>query len=909
MKRNLLLLAVIAMFGFSSLAVAQDPGAPDTLFLDVFGNDNELYTPTGPHFVRVTMSIYHDVPSAAQDSLAGTVIPLDYTHSNAAKYCSVSGYWNTLSFAGPPAARSIFRHLSGWDNWMQGAYESYLGEEWDTKILDLDGTTHIWLSLAASGLDDRRMEAQAKALWATMTFKLEDSMVVCMDTGFWPPSSRLQFGAGVAPTYTYMPKIWDDYDGTEEWCFEAFIVPNQLPVVNCPGNQSHSVNGWINLAGAVTATDADGTVDDLAIGFAGTGITSFTLENIAGLGTASVTADIKYYVDDHCEPGGTFTVTATDDQMGVGQCTFDVTLTNDDPVITCPPDADVFSDKLYSAVATATDANGDDVEFTKTAGPAGLDVALDGTIEWTPTCDDTVGNPHTVTVMAEDECGATDECTFYLTVICVTNPVVMIGDCVEDPDVCASPGELVWLPIYIDKSFALPLGGFELHVDFDYTSMTLVNVVEGELIDGTQYGDFEKFTYRLLPCPACGCCKYKILLFGMYDLPDSEMGVPIPAGATGVLAWLGFVVNNDQNLRGFCIPVCWQWTPCDYEAPGGYFDPDCGENTFSDETGNVLFTSFYDCQFDLDCCDDPGTPIESIVLFQHDEPLAKDIDCGLIPNCGGVFVCGGDEVCKRGDINDNDVAYEVADAVLFASYFVNGISVFIHDVDAQVCATDVNADGRALTLADLVYLIRVILQDAVEIPKLAPSSDVVNVVVSNNSITTECASSIGAILFEFDGAVVPTLLTDMEMVAGTNKVLLWSREGNAIEAATEVLSFAGDAELVNVSAVDRDSRELSTTITAKVAPTAFALNPAYPNPFNPFTNLSFTLPEAANYSLNIYNVAGQLVRSYDGMGVAGLNVVSWDAKDNAGVEVASGVYFYKLIAGPHTATHKMVMMK
>jgi len=141
-----------------------------------------------------------------------------------------------------------------------------------------------------------------------------------------------------------------------------------------------------------------------------------------------------------------------------------------------------------------------------------------------------------------------------------------------------------------------------------------------------------------------------------------------------------------------------------------------------------------------------------------------------------------------------------------------------------------------------------------------------------------------------------------------NKVLVWSTTGNTITTA-EVLSFTGDAELVSVTAVDYDTRELQTNITAKVAPTAFALNPAYPNPFNPFTNLSFALPEAMNYNLKIYNVAGQLVRSYEGMGVTGLNVITWDAKDNAGVEVSSGVYFYKLTAGSFSATQKMVMMK
>jgi hypothetical protein len=304
-----------------------------------------------------------------------------------------------------------------------------------------------------------------------------------------------------------------------------------------------------------------------------------------------------------------------------------------------------------------------------------------------------------------------------------------------------------------------------------------------------------------------------------------------------------------------------------------------------------------------DLCDDPGS-ITRFINFQTLE------DCNV---CGGVMVCPPQgEICKRGDVNYNSLPYEVADAVLFARYFAEGVTVFGEEPNRsiKICATDVNADGRPLTLSDLVYLIRVILHDAVEIPKLAPST-VANVIVSNGIITVEGAN-VGAILFEFDGAVNPTLLANgMEMVAGTNKVLVYMSPttGQSLDAASEVISYAGDAKLVSVEAVDRDTRVLTTTITAKVAPTTFALNPAYPNPFNPFTNLSFTLPEAANYSMKIYNVAGQLVRSYDGTGAAGLNVITWNGKDNAGNDVSSGVYFFKLIAGKYSATEKMVMMK
>jgi hypothetical protein len=315
-------------------------------------------------------------------------------------------------------------------------------------------------------------------------------------------------------------------------------------------------------------------------------------------------------------------------------------------------------------------------------------------------------------------------------------------------------------------------------------------------------------------------------------------------------------------------------------------------------TGDTLYTSALCCQFVADICDDPSDRVDGKLIFQWGV-------CGQ--NCGGVDICAfGPGECKRGDVNFNTITYEVADAVLFASYFVEGMGVFRYDVASQVCATDVNADGRTLTLSDLVYLIRVILHDAVEIPKLTPSSEVANVIVYNGTISTECAAPIGAILFEFDSAVSPTLLADMEMVHKGNKVLVWSSTGNSFTSA-EVLT--ADAELVSVSAVDRDSRELNTTITAKVAPTAFALHPAYPNPFNPFVNLSFTLPDVMNYNLNIYNVAGQLVRSYSGVGSQSLNVVTWDGKDNSGSEVSSGVYFFKLTAAGFSATEKMVMMK
>ncbi|MDH3892095.1 MAG: HYR domain-containing protein [candidate division Zixibacteria bacterium] len=79
---------------------------------------------------------------------------------------------------------------------------------------------------------------------------------------------------------------------------------------------------------------------------------------------------------------------------------------------------------------------------------------------------------------------------------------------------------------------------------------------------------------------------------------------------------------------------------------------------------------------------------------------------------------------------------------------------------------------------------------------------------------------------------------------------------------------------------------------------------ANPNPFNPITTLSFSLSSATQYRLTVYNIAGQVVRSFGGTGQPGLNSVVWDASHNA-----SGVYFYRLETNNFSASKKMILMK
>jgi hypothetical protein len=84
----------------------------------------------------------------------------------------------------------------------------------------------------------------------------------------------------------------------------------------------------------------------------------------------------------------------------------------------------------------------------------------------------------------------------------------------------------------------------------------------------------------------------------------------------------------------------------------------------------------------------------------------------------------------------------------------------------------------------------------------------------------------------------------------------------------------------------------------------------YPNPFNPITEISFSLPNAGHVKLEVYNIMGQRVTTLvDEYREAGTHSVTWNSKNDAGHEVSSGVYFYRLESGSFTETRKMVLLK
>ena len=85
--------------------------------------------------------------------------------------------------------------------------------------------------------------------------------------------------------------------------------------------------------------------------------------------------------------------------------------------------------------------------------------------------------------------------------------------------------------------------------------------------------------------------------------------------------------------------------------------------------------------------------------------------------------------------------------------------------------------------------------------------------------------------------------------------------------------------------------------TASLLPKEYELSNAYPNPFNPATNIKFALPQVSNVKLTVYNILGAEVTTlFNGEMEAGYHEIRWNASADINGSVSSGVYFYRLTA-------------
>ncbi len=141
--------------------------------------------------------------------------------------------------------------------------------------------------------------------------------------------------------------------------------------------------------------------------------------------------------------------------------------------------------------------------------------------------------------------------------------------------------------------------------------------------------------------------------------------------------------------------------------------------------------------------------------------------------------------------------------------------------------------------------------------------------------------------------------------------------GNGFIGTGDLLIVSSNAPIdmsklsIEVRGYDNSSIQMSLESASGIlTPRVFALDANYPNPFNPMTKISFSLPEAQDVRLNVYSIDGTKVATLVNENrSAGLHEVLWMGQNDAGKSVASGLYFYRIEAGPYSQVRKMTLMK
>ncbi len=466
------------------------------------------------------------------------------------------------------------------------------------------------------------------------------------------------------------------------------------------------------------------------------------------------------------------------------------------------------------------------------------------------------------------------------------------------------------------------LTGFDLTIAYYQDVMSFLDAFPGEIVADR---DWEYFTYELQEIGGCDSdCPVGLLHIAGSANPMGGQGSrhphdPVAGGAPETLFTMKFLLTTDHDYDRATLPIRWYWTDCEDNR---ILTADPAEQIISSrvlEPGPEGVIDIADSSV--------GFPTYQGAQTSCSTPSEGYVTGGIDFYNSVLQIVWYDTVDARGDLNDNQIPNELGDYLIYTSYFMQGLSAFTIDLRWQIAASDINADGIQLHIADLLYLSRVIQGDALPFPKYSSfnSTGQATFSVSSDTLSLQTTEPLGAVYLKFPGEVVPSLLQIYASVqynfdnTNTNVLILGSdpllpsylQNGPLLSIVPQSLS--GRSLPILAQASDTLGFYINAIINSPTGvgdgpndnlPTQFSLDQNYPNPFNPTTTISFTLPRAGDYTLTIFNLLGQSVQTFTGHAPAGSVSVIWDAG-----EQPSGVYLYRLQAGDRSDGRKMLLLK
>ena len=460
----------------------------------------------------------------------------------------------------------------------------------------------------------------------------------------------------------------------------------------------------------------------------------------------------------------------------------------------------------------------------------------------------------------------------------------------------AIPGNYDTVDVLISHG-SMQLGAFDMRVGFDADILHIQKAFPGTKLYGDSSYAWEYFTYRYTPTVDCvtgPCPNGTFRMVGIADINDPYRPTGFDVTSDDVLCSMVFRVYKDRHLNCRFLPIRFYWTDCgDISLLSRYRDTLLISSAVFDHANENIANSWdslgYPTYFGAQATDCDSTNSKMVI--------SRSLN---LYNGGFSFACP-ETLDARGDINFNSIPFEIADAVVYTNYFIYGQSALPVSNPYPLSATDVNGDGIPLTLADLIYCIRLVVGDA----QPTPPTDTVEIDYTAEHGTLSVDSPIGAAYAIISGNSTVHNLSELEMRSVYNATedvttILFYEFDRSITAEGDLLQFTGEIVYIELTTYD------GAPVLAKRIriPDEFVLLQNYPNPFNASTIFSFGLPTASNYKLTIYNTAGQVLETQTGTSEAGMVSLRWDA---AGF--ASGVYFYRLEVGKFSESRKMILVK
>ncbi len=142
----------------------------------------------------------------------------------------------------------------------------------------------------------------------------------------------------------------------------------------------------------------------------------------------------------------------------------------------------------------------------------------------------------------------------------------------------------------------------------------------------------------------------------------------------------------------------------------------------------------------------------------------------------------------------------------------------------------------------------------------------------------------------------------------------FSIEGvETVTGTWDIVASAGDSLVTSANgsfSLTIDASAVAMEDELSILPQEFRLYPNFPNPFNPSTTIGYDLPKTTQVVVAVHDVAGRKVRSLVNQEQhSGHKAVVWDATDDSGRSVSSGVYIYRVATSTGTVSRKMVLLR